>query len=125
MDIGYLIVRANAELYKLNHKPHSIDDDYMGSMHTIHWFFISHGQNAFNFSLLNAFLLRNDELYASGKIHRSRWYNDRKAAYILEEIALTGNYSWKYISSSRFMEIDPSLEPLRQNFITLNPYFGH
>ena len=117
LDIGYLIVRANAELYKLNHKPHSIDDDYMGSMHTIHWFFISHGQNAFNFSLLNEFLLRNDELYASGKIHRNRWYNDRKAVYILEEIALTGNYSWKYISSSRFMEIDSSLEPLRQNFI--------
>lgn len=117
LDIGYLIVRANAELYKLNHKPHSIDDDYMDSMHTIHWFFISHGQNAFNFSLLNEFLLRNDELYASGKIHRNRWYNDRKAAYILEEIALTGTYSWKYISSSCFMEIDPSLEPLRQNFI--------
>lgn len=116
-DIGYLIVRAREELHKLGHKPHSIDDDYMDSMHTIHWFFISHGQTAFDCSLMNEFLLHNDGLYASGKIHRSRWYNDRKAAYILKEIALKGKYSWKYISSPRFMAIDPGLELLRQNFI--------
>ena len=117
LDIGYLIVRACQELYKLNHKPHSIDDDYLDSMHTIHWFFISRGQQSFSLSLQKEFLLRNDNLYSSGKIHRNRWYSDRKAAYILEEIALTGTYHWKYLSSSHFLEIDQRLEPIYQAFI--------
>ena len=117
LDIGYLIVRAHEELLQLHHKPNSIDDDYLDSMHTIHWFFINHGHSSFDLSLLKEFLSRNDGLYSSGKIHRNRWYNDRKAAYILEEIALTGNYSWKYISSSRFLKIDQSLEQIHQDFL--------
>ena len=117
LDIGYLIVWAREELFKLNHKPHSIDEDYLDSMHTIHWFFISNGCKSFDLSLLKEFLLRNGALYSSGIIHRNRWYNDRKAVYILEEIALTGQYSWKYISSSRFMKIDQSLEQVHQDFL--------
>ena len=116
-DIGYLIVRAREELHKLNHKPQSIDDDYMDSMHTIYWFFISRGQTGFDLSLLKAFLSRNDDLFSSGKIHQNRWYNDRKAAYILEEIATTGNYCWKVISTSHRLEIDQRLEPVHQDFL--------
>lgn len=117
LDIGYLIVLAREELYKLKHKPHSIDDDYMDSLHVIHWFFISRGQKGFDLSLLKSFLLRNDGLFSSGKICRNRWYNDRKAAYILEEIALTGNCCWKYISTSHGLKIGQELEPVRQDFL--------
>jgi integrase len=117
IDLSYLIVRVLSELRELGLSESSLGQ-YLHSLRLFQVYCMRQQNSmAFSNSLCNAFLDENKILLDTGMIQLWRWKINRKAIYVLMEVAVTGHYSWKFISTDELEFKDRGLETIRREYL--------
>jgi integrase len=114
INIRYLIVKAELEMRCLNLSQSTIGQ-YRHAWINICRYCESLGKINYNEGLLQSYLQRTNYLHHSDRIKKWRWKINRKAAYVLMEVASTGKFQWKNISKNLSFR-DKNLEQLHQQF---------
>ena len=117
IDLGYLIVRSLSELGELGLSESSLGQ-YLHALRFLQVYYMrKQNSMAFSHSLCNAFLEENNMLLDTGMIQPWRWKINRKAVYVLKEVAITGHYSWKPVSTYELEFVDRGLESMRREYL--------
>lgn len=115
-DIGMLIAIAALEM-----KPLQLSASTMGQYHhawkEIKAWFFKNNNMAYRYDLLEQYLIDNDSNKNSGKTKNWKWKIRRKAVHVLKEVAITGHFQWKHISSYKFVITDERLETIHHEYI--------
>lgn len=112
IDIRYLVAKAELEMKHLNLSPSTMGQ-YRNAWINVCRYCENQGQNYYHESLMQSYLQAINHLRQSNSIKEWKWKINRKAAYVLIEVALTGKFQWKYISKKCFLH-NKDLEQLRQ-----------
>lgn len=115
VDIGYLIVKAEQELQYLKLSDSTVGQ-YRHAWRDIYRCFYLSGSLAYNKSSIEEYIVRNTDQRNSGKLKEWKWKINRKAAYVLIEVAETGKFQWSHICQELSCE-DQSLEAIRLKYI--------
>lgn len=117
IDLGYLIARTLNELKELGLSESSLGQ-YHHALRLIQ-VYCMRKQNSMTFShsLCNDFLEENNMLLDTGMIQLWCWKINRKAVYVLEEVALTGHYSWKLTKTDELEFANSGLESIRREYL--------
>ena len=115
-DIGMLIAIAALEM-----KPLQLSASTMGQYQHVWrevraWFFKT-SNTAYRHDLLEQYLMDKDYKRHTGEIKDWKWKIQRKAIYVLQEVAITGHFQWKHISCHKLDFADELLEAVRQKYI--------
>lgn len=115
-DIGMLIAIAALEMKSLQ-----LSASTMGQYHHVWreiraWFFKTSNM-AYRHDLLEQYLMDNDANRNAGEIKNWKWKIQRRAVYVLQEVAITGHFQWKHISCYELEFEDKQLEAVHQEYI--------
>ncbi|AGL02402.1 tyrosine-type recombinase/integrase [Desulfoscipio gibsoniae] len=94
--IDYLIVKAEIEINYL-HLTVSTMGQYKHSWMDIRRYFYDAGISEYDEALMQSFIQRMNSLRSNGFMKEWKWKINRKAAYVLMEIADTGHFQWGLI----------------------------
>ena len=115
-DIGMLIAIAALEM-----KPLRLSASTMGQYHHVWreiraWFFKTSNM-VYQYDLLEEYLMDKDSKRHAGEIKNWKWKIQRKAVYVLKEVAITGHFQWKHISCYTLDFADEQLESVHQEYV--------
>ena len=115
-DIGMLITIAALEM-----KPLQLSASTMGQYHVVWrkiraWFFKTSNM-AYRYDLLEQYLTDNDSKRYAGEIKNWKWKIQRKAVYVLKEVAISGHFQWKHISCYKLDFADEQLAAVHHEYI--------
>jgi integrase len=117
IDLSYLIVRSLSELEELGLSESSLGQ-YLHALRLVQVYYMrKQNSMTFSHSLCNDFLEENSMLMVTGMIQLWRWKINRKAVYVLKEVALTGHYSWKLTKTDELEFADKGLESIRREYL--------
>lgn len=97
--IDYLIVKASIEMWYLNLTDSTIGQ-YRHSWIDIQRYFYSAGSHEYNEALMQNFIQEISNQRNNGSMKEWKWKINRKAAYVLIEVANTGCFHWGMIHKS-------------------------
>ncbi len=115
-DIGMLIAIAALEM-KSFQLSSSTMGQYQHAWREIKAWFFKTNNMAYRFDLIERYLMDNDSKRDAGEIKNWKWKILRKSAYVLKEVAITGHFQWKNISSYKLDFDDVQLEVVHQEYI--------
>jgi len=115
-DIGMQITIAALEM-----KPLQLSASTMGQYHVVWrelrtWFFKTSNM-AYRYDLLEQYLTDNDSKRYAGEIKNWKWKIQRKAVYVLKEVAISGHFQWKHISFYKIDIADEQLSAVHHEYI--------
>jgi len=117
IDLGYLVVRSLSELEDLGLSKSTLGQ-YLHALRFFQVYCMSKQDSMlFSHSLCNEFIEENNMLLDTGMIQLWRWMINRKAVYVLKEVAVTGHYSWKLTSTYELEFADRGLESIRSEYL--------
>jgi integrase len=117
VPIDFLIVKAGIEM-KYLHLTNSSMGQYWHSWMDIRRSFHAANLCTYNEKTLQNYIHKNDHQYRNHSMETWKWKINRKAAYVLKEIAHTGCYHWKPIR--KVISCNSSaMEDIRQQYIHL------
>lgn len=116
IDIGHLIRRAAQEMEYLQLSS-STNGQYMKAWRELYIFLYLRGDTTFNRTGCNAFIDDVSQKHQEGILHTWKQKIQRRAAYILLEVAETGCFKWKLFLSRKVCCTEDTLEELRLQYI--------
>ena len=115
VNIDYIIAKAEIEMKHLQ-LTESTAGQYKHSWLDIRRYFYDAGTPVYNEALLYGYIQEIGILRCNGSMKEWKWKINRKAAYVLIEVANTGGFRWKSLGKDvRFG--NPELESIRQQYI--------
>jgi integrase len=115
--IDYLIVKASIEMRHLNLTDSTIGQ-YMHSWIDIQRYFYSAGSYEYDDALMQNFIQKIRKQHNNGSVKEWKWKINRKAAYVLMEVAKTGCFYWKMIHKNINCK-SPEIENVRLQYVEL------
>jgi len=115
VHIDYLIVKAEIEMRYLNLTDSTIGH-YKHSWTEIRRYFYNAGVSKYNETLLQNFIQEVTNLHNNGSIQKSKWKINRRAAYVLMEVANTGHFHWRKINRDINCG-SPEMDSIRTRYI--------
>lgn len=112
--IDYLIVKADIEMRHLSLSCSTMGQ-YRHAWKDIRRYFIKHDIIVYNDALIQRFLNEISLLRKSGTMNEWKWKINRKAAYVLMEVAKMGSFHWSSIPQGVFI-IDPQLDNIHKQY---------
>lgn len=112
--IDYLIVKADIEMRHLALSSSTMGQ-YRHAWGEIRRYFVSHDIIVFDDALIQRFLNEISLQRKNGTMNEWKWKINRKAAYVLMEVAKTGSFHWSSISQGVFI-IDPQLDKVHKQY---------
>jgi integrase len=115
VNIDYIIVKSEIEMRYLQ-LTESTTGQYKHSWIDIRRYFHDAGTTTYDETLLQKYVREIGVLRNSGSMKEWKWKINRKAAYVLIEVANTGKFHWKSISEGTSSD-NPELETIRLQYI--------
>jgi len=115
VNIDYIIVKSEIEMRYLQLTESTLGQ-YKHSWIDIRRFFHDTGTITYDETLLQKYVREINVLRNNGLMKEWKWKINRKAAYVLIEVANTGKFHWKLINEGA-NSVSPELETLRQQYI--------
>lgn len=113
--IDYIIVKAGAEIKHLGLSESTIGQ-YMHSWIDIRRYFHAASSTKYNESLLQEYLLKINTQRNNSTMKEWKWKINRKAVYVLMEVARIGCFHWEIIKKDLRCNI-PRIEYIRQKYL--------
>jgi len=117
VDIDYIIVKSEIEMRYLQ-LTESTTGQYKHSWIDIRRYFHDAGTTNYDETLLQKYIREIGVLRNKGSMNEWKWKINRKAAYVLIEVANTGKFHWKSISEGTSSD-NPELETIRLQYIEI------
>lgn len=114
VNIDYLIIKAEIEMQHLFLSCSTIGQ-YRHSWMDIHRYFISNGIADYDRVLIQKFVQEISQQRSSGFMKEWKWKINRKAAFVLMEVAETGFFHWSLIRGSITCR-NPQIEDIRLKY---------
>ncbi len=118
VDINYLIVFSE-HLIRQYDLSDSTVGQYRHSWIDIRRYCFDFGNSHYQVDTIREYIQETTELYKSGKMKFWKWKINRKAAYVLIEVAETGAFRWGQISRYDLSCGDAELDAVRDRYIQL------
>ena len=119
IDTSILISRAIEDLQEIGLSKSSIGQ-YLHALRNLQVFLVKkYGTIVYSSQWCSEFLEDNDLKYREGLINEWRWKINRKATVVIMEVAISGHYYWKKISSFDSGLHDPGLESILKEYISV------
>lgn len=116
IPLDYLVVKAQIEMNYL-----CLTDSTMGqyrhAWNEIRHYCLGHGTVFFDKSLLNQYLSEIEKWLHSETIKKWKWKINRKAVFVLYEVAETGSFQWGFIQSLATPTEIPEVEQIRLDYL--------
>jgi integrase len=114
-SIEYMIVKAEIEMRYINHTVSTLGQ-YRHSWMEIRQYFANSGVDNYDEGVLQKYINENDLRRNSGFVKEWKWKMNRKAAYVLMEVAQTGSLRWGMIQQKKISCGTPAMDTLRQEY---------
>jgi integrase len=115
VDISFLILKAEQAMSHLALTT-STSGQYRHAFMEIRRHFYDEGRSDYSERLIRSYVCSITEMRDAGRMKQWKWKINRKAAYILAEVAATGDFLWRNISKSKQCDND-GLETIRQRYV--------
>jgi len=115
VNIDYIIVKTEIEMRYLQLTVSTVGQ-YKHSWSDIRRYFHNAGITVYDEALLKKYVQEINVLRDNGSMNEWKWKINRKAAYVLIEVANTGRFSWKSINKGTSSD-NPELENIRQSYM--------
>jgi integrase len=113
--IDYVVIKAEIEMRYLQLTTSTVGQ-YKHALMDIRRYFYDAGTYEYNEALLQKYVLRINDLRNNGLMKEWKWKINRKAAYVLIEVANTGSFIWQHINN-RICYDNPSLNNVRSQYL--------
>lgn len=114
--LGYIIVKAEMEM-KYLHLSESSMGQYRHCWNKIIDYCTKLDIGSFDKVILDSYISDITEKYHNGTMKAWKWKINRKAIYILYEIAQTGEYHWRLVPAHNSITIHPNFEETRLEYL--------
>jgi integrase len=116
VNVDYLIVKSELEMRYLNQTESTIGQYKHSWMDIRRYFYDAVIPVVYDEALMNSYLRENDVLRDNGSIKQWKWKINRKAAYVLMEVANTGHFQWSKINPNSSSE-SKDIESIRFQYL--------
>lgn len=115
VPLDCLIVKAELEMEYLQLTTSTMGQ-YKHAWMDIRRFFFDNGHTLYTETLVQEYLERIDDSRGAGAMKEWKWKINRKAAYVLIEVAKTGTFRWKHIHSG-MNHLSPDVNTIRSLYL--------
>jgi integrase len=116
VSLDYLVTKAQMEMKYLG-LTESTMGQYRHAWNEIRHYCLEHGTVFFDKPILDQFLSENEKRIHVGTIKEWKWKINRKAVFVLYEVAETGRFSWGQIPKQSTLLQTPEIEQIRLEYL--------